>query len=349
MERKQMIQLFELVANNLKKYLIIYSIVALAIGWGLGIMYAPFAKDNTLVFKNLVTVFVFFMIYPMMVNLDLKEIPKMIKKPKAVGLSLIYNYAITPVIAFVLSYLFLHNAMLSLGFMIVMLMPVGSSSVGYTGIAKGSIETATIAQTISFLLIPILTPIYLSFMTRGVAIPMMLILQSILLLIILPMILGILTRFAVIKFMGNSGLKKINSLLSTSTMLFMFGVIGVIFFMKGELLIQKWSILISLSIVTLLYLGIMLPLVTFIDKKAGLSYKDHMGIVFLSTSKNNSTAVAIATMAFDPLVAIPAAVLPIFQMIILVVYIHLEKPIEKYFKKGVSKKVSSLPTVEKEE
>ncbi|MGC8819468.1 MAG: arsenic resistance protein [Athalassotoga sp.] len=328
-----MISLFESFAKNLKKYLIVYSIIALAVGWGLGIMYAPVAKDNTLIFKNLVTVFVFFMIYPMMVNLDLKEIPKMIRKPKAVGLSLIYNYAITPVIAFVLSYLFLHDAMLSLGFMLVMLMPVGSSSVGYTGIVKGSVETATIAQTISFLLIPVLTPLYLSFMTKGVAIPMMLILQSILLLIILPMILGILTRFAVIKFMGNNGLKKINSLLSTSTMLFMFGVIGLIFFMKGELLIQRWDILVDLSLVTLLYLGIMLPLTTFVDKKAGLSYKDHMGIVFLSTSKNNSTAVAIATMAFDPLVAIPAAVLPIFQMIILVVYIHLEKPIEKYFMK----------------
>jgi len=325
--------LFEKFANHIKKYLIVYSIVALAIGWGLGVMYAPTAKANTTLFKNLVTVFVFFMIYPMMVNLDLKEIPKVIKKPKAVGLSLIYNYALTPLIAFVLSYLFLHNVMLSLGFMLVMLMPVGSSSVGYTGIVKGSVETATIAQTISFLLIPALTPLYLSFMTRNVAIPMMLILQSILLLIILPMILGILTRFVVVKFMGRKGLKKINSLLSASTMLFMFGVIGLIFFMKGELLVQKWPILISLSLVTLLYLGIMLPLVTFVDKKAGLSYEDHMGIAFLSTSKNNSTAVAIATMAFDPLVAIPAAVLPIFQMIILVAYIHLEKPIRRYFKK----------------
>jgi ACR3 family arsenite efflux pump ArsB len=237
--------------------------------------------------------------------------------------------------------------MLSLGFMLVMLMPVGSSSVGYTGIVKGSVETATIAQTISFLLIPVLTPLYLSFMTKGVAIPMTLILQSILLLIILPMILGILTRFAVIKFMGNNGLKKINSLLSTSTMLFMFGVIGLIFFMKGELLIQRWDILVELSLVTLLYLGIMLPLTTFVDKKAGLSYKDHMGIVFLSTSKNNSTAVAIATMAFDPLVAIPAAVLPIFQMIILVVYIHLEKPIERYFSTKPKNEVLSLGEIQK--
>jgi len=66
-----MIQWVESVAKNLKKYLIIYSIVALAVGWGLGIMYAPFAKDNILIFKNLVTVFVFFMIYPMMIHLDL--------------------------------------------------------------------------------------------------------------------------------------------------------------------------------------------------------------------------------------------------------------------------------------
>lgn len=320
-------------ASHIRKYLIVYVILSLVIGWVLGVMYAPVAKTNTTLFKNLVTVFVFFMIYPMMVNLDLKEIPEIVKKPKAVGLSLIYNYAITPAIAFGLSYLFLHDVMLSLGFMLVMLMPVSSSSVGYTGIVKGSVETATIAQAINFLLIPILSPLYLSFIARNVAIPMTLIMKSILLLIILPMILGILTRFVVMKFMGKEGLKKIKPLLSISTMLFMFGVVGLIFFMKGELLVQKWPILVRLSLVTLLYLGIMLPLVTFINKKAGLSYEDHMGIVFLSTGKNNGTAVAIATMAFEPLVAIPAAVLPIFQIIILVAYIHLEKLIQRYFKK----------------
>jgi len=46
-----------------------------------------------------------------------------------------------------------------------------------------------------------------------------------------------------------------------------------------------------------------------------ISYDDHMGIVFASTGKNNGTAIALATAAFSPLVAVPAATLPIFQII----------------------------------
>lgn len=322
--------MFNVFAKNIQKYLIVYSLIILAIGWILGILYSPIATNNASLFKNLVNIFVFFMIYPMMVRLNVKLIPKIIKKPKAIGMSLIYNYILTPVIALILAYLFLHNVMLSLGFMLVMLIPGATPSIGYTGIVDGSIETATIAQTLNFLLIPILTPIYLSFMVKNVTIPTMMIIQSILLLIVLPMALGILTRILVTRFMGKKGLEKINSFLSTITTLFMFGVIGIIFFMKGDLLVKQWGDLLNISIVTFLYVVIMLLLVTFVDKLVKLSYKEHMGIVFLSSSKNTAIAIAIATMAFNPLAAIPAVILRIFQ-IILIVYIQLAGKIKRYF------------------
>ncbi len=322
--------MFSAFAKNIQKYLIVYSLIILAIGWILSILYLPVATNNASLFKTLVNVFVFFMIYPMMIKLDVRLIPKIIKKPKAIGMSLIYSYILTPVIALILSYLFLHNVMLSLGFMLVMLIPGATPSIGYTGMVQGSVETATIAQTLNFLLIPVLTPIYLSFMTKNVRIPILMIIQSILLMIVLPMALGILTRILVTKFMGKKGLEKINSFLSTITTLFMFGVIGIIFFMKGDLLVKQWGDLLNISIATFSYVIIMLLLVTFIDKTVGLSYKEHMGIAFLSSSKNTAVAIAIATMAFNPLVAIPAVILRIFQ-IILVVYIQLASKIKRYF------------------
>lgn len=111
----------------------------------------------------------------------------------------------------------------------------------------------------------------------------------------------------------------------------MLFVVFFIFFLKGNMLLSKWEILIQLGIITLIYIILALSLETLFNKKFGLNYKEHMGIVFLSTGKNNGTAVAIATMAFSPLVAIPAAVLPIFQIILLIAYIHMEKIIWNYF------------------
>ena len=324
---------FKKVTMNIKKYLIIYSIIVIAIGWGLGMHYTHYAAVHKPIFSNLIVLFVFFMIYPMMINMDWGKTKEIAKDPKAIIMSLVYNYAITPVIAFILAKLFIHNTELSLGFMLVMLIPVSSSSVGYTGIVKGSVEIAMIAQAINFALIPLLAPLYLSFIARGsnIVIPMGSILKSILIVVILPMVAGYLTRVIAVKIGGKELLKKIKPIISFTTLISMLLVIITIFFLKGHMLSSKVNLLIILGVLTLIYIVATLLLETFLDKKMKMNYKEHMGIVFLSTGKNNGTAVAIATMAFGPLVAIPAAILPIFQIILLIGYIHMENIIRKYF------------------
>jgi len=59
-----------------------------------------------------------------------------------------------------------------------------------------------------------------------------------------------------------------------------------------------------------------------------------MSIAFLSTGKNNGTAIAIALMAFNPLVAIPAATLPLFQIIFSIVYVQLAPRVRRRFAGG---------------
>jgi len=63
----------------------------------------------------------------------------------------------------------------------------------------------------------------------------------------------------------------------------------------------------------------------------GFGYEDHMGMVFASTGKNEGTAIAIATTAFSPLVAVPAAMMPIFQIVFLVGYLKLEPYVRRLF------------------
>lgn len=320
------------IAGNIKKYLLFYSLGVMAFGWIFGLASPGTVKEAQPHMSLFMTVFVFFMIYPMMINLDLGKLPKIAKDPKPVLLSLVYNYLVTPAVAFLLAFVFLHDPAISLGFMLVMLMPVASSSVGYTGISGGSVETATIAQAVNFLLIPVLSPLYLTLLnSKSVPVPMGSILKSILLVVVLPMILGYVTRVLIIRFAGKKKLSEIGPVLALSTFMAMFVIIGSIFFAKAGVLVSKWELLLVLAGLTLVYLVVMLALITFTDKKAGLSYEDHMGIVFLSTGKNNGTAIAIATMAFNPLVAIPAAVLPLFQIIFLVGYVNLEKKVRGYF------------------
>lgn len=165
-----------------------------------------------------------------------------------------------------------------------------------------------------------------------VPIPLGLLLKTIFIVLIIPMILGDLTRRGILKKYGTKKFLSLKPLFSTITMITLVLIVLLIFFLKASILLSKWKVIVNLSIINAVYLVIMLPLITLLDRMFKLSYEEHMGIAFLSTGKNNGTAIAIATLGFAPLVAIPAAVLPIFQIIFLIIYIKMEEIVRQYFK-----------------
>ncbi len=324
--------------KHLKKFLLLYSILAIGIGWVLGLQFSDFARANKKLFSHIITVIVFLMIYPMMINLNLEKILKIFKKPKPILLSLIYNFIIAPVLSFLLIALFIHNKLLALGFLLVMIIPGSSMSLGYTGLAGGDMEVATISLGINYLLIPVMLPLWLKALgtTYNVPVPLGLLLKTILIVLIIPMIVGDLTRRGILKKYGKEKFLDLKPLFGCITMIMMLLIVMLIFFLKAPILLKKWQVMIHLAIVNTIFLTIMLAIITIIDKVFKLSYEEHMGIAFLSSGKNNGTAIAIATLGFSPLVAIPAAVLPIFQVIFLILYLKMENVIKKFFKKGVT-------------
>lgn len=325
--------MFSKLANNLKKNLLWYSLIVIGVGWGLGLVFPAFAKVHKASLSNLTTVLVFLMIYPMMMNLNLERIPKVLKEPKPVLLSLVYNFILTPLIAFLLVKGFIHDPNLALGFLLVMLVPGSSMSIGYAGLAGGDLEVATVALGVNFLLIPIMLPLWIKLLgsAYNVPVPLPLLLRTVFIVLILPMFLGDLTRRLLTRKLGKERFLELKPLFGSITMSTMLLLVGLIFFMKAQLLLSKWTLLVELAIVNTVYMLIMLGVITWLDRVLGLSYKEHMGIAFLSVGKNNGTAIAIATLAFQPLVAIPAATLPIFQIIFLILYLKLAERVRCLF------------------
>jgi len=111
----------------------------------------------------------------------------------------------------------------------------------------------------------------------------------------------------------------------------MFLIVFLIFFLKASMLLEKWTMLLWLIVPNVVFVGVTLALITWLDRRLGLSYEDHMGVVFASTGKNNGTAIALATTAFSPLVAVPAATLPIFQIIFMVAYLRIAGRVRSWF------------------
>lgn len=326
---------FAKLAAHLRDKLFWYALAAMGGGWWLGVVFAADATAAAPTLALVMNALVFVMIFPMMIGLDFALLPKVVKAPRPVLLSLVYNFVVTPAIAWVLVQGMAGSPELALGFWLVMLIPGSSMAIAYTGMAGGSLEVATIAQAAAFLVVPFALPVFLHFVGQAydIAVPLAPLVTSVALVLILPMGAGALTRRWLVAQKGPKAVHRAKPLLGIVTLVAMLLLIGLIFFVKGALLWQNWQTLVPLLIATVIFMATILALMTWLDKRLGLSYAEHMAVAFVGSGKNNATAIAIAisVAGFSPLVAVPAATLPLFQVVFLIGYVRLAGWIRRYY------------------
>jgi ACR3 family arsenite efflux pump ArsB len=206
-------------------------------------------------------------------------------------------------------------------------------SIAYTGLADGNIELATVSVALSFVLAVFAVPLWMTLFATHyqVVAPLQDMLVTILTVLVAPMILGYLTRLALVRWLGEKKFKQLQPFFPSLSLLAMYGIVFVIFFSKATMILEKWQMVLTLLVPIALFYALTLAMVTWLNRRLGLSYRDHMAIVFASTGKNNGTAIAIATLAFSPLAAIPAATMPIFQILFLVSYLKMANWVRGYF------------------
>jgi ACR3 family arsenite transporter len=322
-------------AHHLRDRLFWYALAAMGGGWLLGILGAGQARDWAPALASVMNVVVFLMIFQMMIGLNFALLPKVFKQPRPLLLSLFYNFVLTPVIAWFLVRGMAGSPELALGFYLVMLIPGSSMAIAYTGIAGGSLELATVAQAAGFLVVPLVLPVFMHQVGQSYAIevPLGMLVTSIVKVLILPMAAGALTRRWMVGRYGPKTVERAKPMLGLITLLTMLLLIALIFFAKGELLAHHWRSLLPLVAATIAFMAIILGLMTWLNRRLGLSYAEHMAVAFVSSGKNNATAIAIAVSvtAFGPLVAVPAATLPLFQVVFLIGYLRLADRLRRYF------------------
>ena len=334
--------------EHLNKWLLLYVVLAMGLGLAIGHPNAAWISKNSSTVSNLTTLAVFFIIYPMMINLKLEALLKAGKNIKGLLLAVGYNFVWAPLIGWVLAKVFLTDPLLALGFLLVMVVPCSSMSIGYTGLAEGNLELATVVVALSFVLAVVAVPLWMTIFAANYSVPIPIsdMLMSILTVLIAPMILGFLTRWALTRWLGEKKFQRLQPLFPSLSLLAMYGIVFMIFFAKATMIVDKWQTVLLLLVPNGLFIAITLVVVTWINRRLGLSYRDNMAVVFASTGKNNGTAIAIATMAFSPLVAIPAATMPIFQILFLVVYLKMADWLRGYFsERRAAPAIASRPGV----
>ena len=145
-----------------------------------------------------------------------------------------------PIVGWLLAAVFLPEPLLALGFMLVMVVPCSSMAIGYTGLAKGDLELATVVVALSFVLAIVAVPRgWRSSRQLRVAVPLGDLITSILTVLIAPMMLGYLTRRLLVRWLGAERFAP-RAALPGASLLAMYAIVFLIFFGKATLILDRW-------------------------------------------------------------------------------------------------------------
>ncbi|MCL4396486.1 MAG: bile acid:sodium symporter [Chloroflexi bacterium] len=321
------------IQEHLNRWMLVYVVLAIGAGLVIGYPSAAWTQANQSGVSTLTTLAVFFVIYPMMVNLKIESLLRASRNAKGLSLAMVYNFVWTPLLGFVLAKSFLSDPLIALGFLLVMVVPCSSMAVGYAGLSGANVELATVAVALSFVIAVFSVPVWMTLFASHYAVPVPIqeMVTTILTVLIAPMILGYLTRLMLVHWLGEKKFQQFQPFFPSISLLAMFGIIFLIFFGKATMIVSKYQVVLLLLVPSTLYVLLSLVLQTWLNRRLGLSYRDHMAVAFASSSSNNSTAIAIATMAFSPLVAVPAATMPIIQTLLMVSYLKLAPRVRAYY------------------
>lgn len=320
----------EAISEHIRKYLILYMLLSVSIALTVGYFTDQFTTANKGLFSNLIILFAVLTIYPSMIQLRMGSFTKELRSWKPILISTLLVFVISPVIALSLGPRL--GTSIGTGFVVSNIVPASSASIGYVLIAGGSIELATALAITSLIIsvpaIPIILGLYSS--QTSLSIPIEPILMSIVYILVMPLIVGQATRYALIRF-GRTGIIERSSkkYLSLMTMVSMLALIFTLVDKEAPVIIQMPQIVGYLvAYQSSIILGI-LALSIVISRFVHLSYEEHQAVAFISVTKNQSVAAAIAVLALSQEAALAPAVIPMIQPVIAVLYIHLEKYVKK--------------------
>jgi len=180
---------------------------------------------------------------------------------------------------------------------------------GWTGFADGNVALVLIIVVASFLVTLVALPFEASLVVgQFVPVPSDIILKTVLELLLAPLILGYLTRLALLRWKGMSGYLTIKPSLSAISSLGLLMIVFIAFALKGnQIVAQPWLVVLAI-VPMLIYYVISFLLATGLAILLKESPEDGVALVYGSVGKNRSLATAIALVALSPTAVMAIAI-----------------------------------------